>query len=100
MKIIAHSTLNAIVLSGTREQILEAQALIAQLDVPVDVIGGDTHIETLKNVLAKDLEDTLDRFIQEDISAEQQAAASRRRPAECAARARPLSSRTRSPTVC
>ncbi len=84
-KIVPHSTLNAILVSGTQEQILETQDLIARLDVPVELTGGDTHVIRLQNVLAKDLQETLTRFINEDIQAEQQAqqgqaAATQRRP--------------------
>lgn len=75
LKIVPHMTLNAILFSGTREQIIEGQELIAQLDVPLEATDGDTHVVRLKNVLAQDLYDTLSRFIGEDTSAEQQAQA-------------------------
>jgi len=75
LKIVPHSSMNSILLSGTREQIIEAQELIASLDVPIEHEDGDTHVIRLKNVLADDLYDTLNRFINDDIAAERQAQA-------------------------
>lgn len=73
LKILAYTPLNAVLLNGTREQILEAQDLIARLDVPVEASGGDQHVIRLKNVLSDDLRTTLNQFITEDQQAEQQA---------------------------
>ncbi len=75
MKIMPYQALNAILLAGTKEQIIEAQDLIARLDVPVEVLGGDLSVLRLKNVLADDLEKTLKTFINEDQAAETAAAA-------------------------
>ena len=84
LKIVPHNTLNAIILSGTRDQVIEGQGLIALLDVPVEANGGDTHVVRLKNVLADDLYDTLNRFIEQDSTAERantgQAGATTRQP--------------------
>jgi general secretion pathway protein D len=73
LKVLAHSTQNALLLSGTPEQIFEAVDLIAHLDVPVEAAGGDQHVVVLKNVLANDLRTTLNDFLQADQTAEQQA---------------------------
>ena len=70
LKIVPHNSLNAIILSGTQDQVIEGQGLIALLDVPADDTGGDTHVVRLKNVLADDLYDTLNRFIEQDTGAE------------------------------
>jgi general secretion pathway protein D len=75
LKIVAQPTLNSLILSGTPEQIVEAQDLIARLDVPIEEDAGDIHIYRLKNVLAQDLRDTLDQFLQQDLQAEQRAQA-------------------------
>ncbi|MEM7204747.1 MAG: secretin N-terminal domain-containing protein [Planctomycetota bacterium] len=85
LKIVPHVSLNALLISGTRDQIIEAQELIARLDVPLDETDGDTHVVRLKNVMASELRETLHAFIQEDLTSEQQAqagqtGASTRRP--------------------
>lgn len=84
LKIVPHNSLNAIILSGTHDQVIEGQGLIALLDVPADDGGGDTHVVRLKNVLAEDLYDTLNRFIEQDTGAERaqagQAGAQARQP--------------------
>jgi general secretion pathway protein D len=74
LKILAHSALNSLILSGSKDQLFEAQDLIARLDVPVEQIGGDYSIMRMQNVLSKDLQTTLARFINEDQQAETQAA--------------------------
>lgn len=75
LKILAHTPVNAIILSGSKDQLVDAQDLIAKLDVAVEVGGGDTSVMRLKNVLADDLQQTLSRFINEDQAAENAAAA-------------------------
>lgn len=75
LKIVPHASLNAILLSGTRQQIVEGQQLIAELDIPVEASGGDTHVIALKNVLANEMYETLNKFIQDDVGAERQAQA-------------------------
>jgi len=74
LKILAHTALNAIILSGNKDQLVDAQDLIARLDVPVEIAGGDTSVMRLKNVLSDDLQATLSRFINEDQAAENAAA--------------------------
>ena len=73
LKIAVHQSLRAIILSGTAEQILEAQELIAKLDVPVDESDTTVRVYRLKNVLADDLVTTLAQFVTDDQQAEQQA---------------------------
>ncbi len=86
LKILAHTTQNALLLSGMPDQIAEALELVAQLDVPIEVAAGDQHVIVLKNTLAEDMRATLNDFIQADLTAEQQAqqatqqAAGARRP--------------------
>ncbi|MHC4079333.1 MAG: secretin N-terminal domain-containing protein, partial [Planctomycetota bacterium] len=63
IKILAQPTTNTLILSGTREQVNVAKDIIAQLDLPLEITGGDSHVIRLQNVLAKDLRDTLNRFI-------------------------------------
>ncbi|MHC4515754.1 MAG: secretin N-terminal domain-containing protein [Planctomycetota bacterium] len=75
IKILAQSTTNTLILSGTREQVNVAKDIIAQLDLPLEITGGDSHVIRLQNVLAKDLRDTLNRFITDELQAEQQARA-------------------------
>jgi general secretion pathway protein D len=75
MKILAHSTLNALLLSGSADQVMEAQDLIAKLDTPVELADGSANVVRLKNVLAEDLRQTLQQFIDADQQAEQQAQA-------------------------
>ena len=75
LKIVAQPSLSSLILSGTPEQIVEAQDLIARLDVPIEADAGDIHVYRLKNVLAQDLRDTLDQFLQQDLQAEQRAQA-------------------------
>ena len=73
LKIVTNSTQKALVLSGTQQQVVEALDLIARLDVPGQPIEGTASVIRLKNVLAKDLRDTLHTFMQEDNQAETQA---------------------------
>ncbi len=73
IKIVPHMSLNALLLSGTHEQIVEAQDLIARLDIPYEAVDGDTHVITLRNVLAEDLRATLNQFIGDDLQAERTA---------------------------
>jgi general secretion pathway protein D len=75
LKIVAQPHLGSLILSGAPEQIVEAQDLIARLDVPIEADAGDIHVIRLKNVLAQDLRDTLDQFLQQDLQAEQRATA-------------------------
>jgi general secretion pathway protein D len=74
LKVVVHSSQKALVLSGTQEQVREALDLIARLDVPGLPIDGSANVIYLKNVLADDLQQTLNQFIVEDNQAEQQAA--------------------------
>jgi general secretion pathway protein D len=73
LKVVVHSSQKAVVLSGTQDQVREAQELIARLDVPGQPIDGAASVIQLKNVLANDLQQTLQNFLQEDNQAEQQA---------------------------
>ncbi len=75
LKILAHTALNALVLSGTREQVLEAMGIIAKMDAPVEQAQEDTHVVPVRNVEAKALRDTLNQFLQEDQTAQQAAQA-------------------------
>ncbi len=74
MKIAVHQSLKAVILSGTADQIREAQELIARLDVPAEPLDGTASVVRLKNVLAEDLRTTLNTFVTEDLNAERQAA--------------------------
>ncbi|MBM3974830.1 MAG: hypothetical protein FJ301_12095 [Planctomycetes bacterium] len=74
LKAVVHSSQKAVVLSGTAEQVRDAEELIARLDVPSQPVDGAASVVQLKNVLADDLADTLRNFLQEDNQAEQQAA--------------------------
>jgi general secretion pathway protein D len=74
LKVVVHSSQKALVLSGTDEQVREALELVARLDVPSQVLDGQAYVHNLKNVLAKDLRETLQQFLQDDNQAEQQAA--------------------------
>ncbi len=73
LKVVVHSSQKALVLSGTQEQVREALELIARLDVPGQPIDGAASVINLKNVLAADLQQTLQNFLQEDNNAERQA---------------------------
>ncbi|MGE3171930.1 MAG: secretin N-terminal domain-containing protein [Planctomycetota bacterium] len=73
MKIVVNPALKALVLSGTAEQVREALELIARLDVPPEPFDGQASVIPLKNVLAEDLQRTLNEFVAEDQRAEQQA---------------------------
>ncbi|MEZ5965760.1 MAG: secretin N-terminal domain-containing protein [Planctomycetota bacterium] len=75
IKILAHTALNAVILSGTREQVLEAMSLIVKMDQPVEQAQEDTHVVHVRNVEAKALRDTLSQFLQEDQTAQQAAQA-------------------------
>jgi general secretion pathway protein D len=75
LKVLAHGNLDAIVLSGTREEVLEAMNIVAKLDLPAEVDDSDTHVIRMRNVLAKELRDVLNQFIQEDLTAQQAAQA-------------------------
>jgi general secretion pathway protein D len=72
LTVIGLSSLNGILLSGPKSKIWEAQTIIAQIDLPFEIGGGDIHVIQLKNVLAEDLATTLRNFINEDLAAEQQ----------------------------
>src|SRR5690606_13604685 len=75
VKVLAHTALNALVLSGTREQVLEAMSIIAKMDAPVEQAQEDAHVIHSRNVEAKARRDTLREFLQEDVQAQQQAQA-------------------------
>ena len=75
LKVAVHTALKAIILSGTVEQIRDAQELIAKLDVPPEPFDGQASVVRLQNVLADELRTTLNQFVQEDQQAEQQAGA-------------------------
>jgi general secretion pathway protein D len=75
LKVVVHSSQKAVVLSGTPEQVNDAQELIARLDVPLEPVDGAASVMPLKNVLAQELEETLTRFLQEDNQAETNAQA-------------------------
>ena len=70
LKIVVHANQKALVLSGTQEQVREALELIARLDVPSQPIDGSANVIHLNNVLALDLQTTLNQFMQEDVQAE------------------------------
>ncbi|MFT4515710.1 MAG: hypothetical protein ACI91B_004429, partial [Planctomycetota bacterium] len=74
LKVIAHSSQKALVLSGEQGQVREALLLIARLDVPGPPIHGSVNVVYVKNVLAEDLAAMLNQFIAEDYSAETAAA--------------------------
>ena len=74
LKVVVHSSQKALVLSGTREHVIEALDLVARLDVPGQVIDGSASVINLKNVLADELQVTLNQFMQEDNAAETAAA--------------------------
>lgn len=87
---------NALILSGTADQIAEAQDLIARLDKPTEASNSDIHVVPLRNVLAEDLEPILSQFLQQDEQAEQQAQAqagqgAQRRPRSVVIEAHPES---------
>ncbi|HLQ39262.1 MAG TPA: secretin N-terminal domain-containing protein, partial [Planctomycetota bacterium] len=69
LKIAVHQSLHAIILSGTTEQIQEAQELIAKLDIPAEPVDGKANVIRLKNVLADDLRKVLAQFVQQDAQA-------------------------------
>jgi hypothetical protein len=75
MKVVVNPALKALVLSGTSEQVREALELIARLDVPPEPFDGQASVIPLKNVLAEDLQRTLNEFVAEDQRADQQAQA-------------------------
>lgn len=75
MKILPHTALNALILSGTREQVLEGMSIIAKLDGPVEQTQQDAHVVQVRNVQAKDLQETLRQFLQDDQTAQQAAQA-------------------------
>lgn len=75
IKILSQPTTNTLILSGTRAQVNEAKDIISELDLPLELTGGDAHVIHLQNVLAKDLRETLNRFITDELQAEQQARA-------------------------
>lgn len=75
LKVVVHSSQQALVLSGTADQVREALELIARLDVPGEPIDGEASVIYLKNVLAEDLRDTLNQFMREETQAERSAQA-------------------------
>lgn len=70
LKVLAHSSQRALVLSGAAEQVKDAMELIARLDVPAKTVEGSASVIQLKNVLADDLRQTLNEFLREDNAAE------------------------------
>ncbi|MEE2887309.1 MAG: secretin N-terminal domain-containing protein [Planctomycetota bacterium] len=85
VKVLAQVTTNMLIISGSREQVMEAKDLIAQLDRELEAAEGDSHVIQLQNVLVKDLAQTLKTFLDQEKQAEQQAqsgqaAAQARRP--------------------
>jgi general secretion pathway protein D len=73
VQVLAHGSLNALLVSGVPDRIVEALDLIAQLDRPIEASSSDIHVIQLKNVLAEDLQNTLRNFLREDLQAERQA---------------------------
>lgn len=73
LKIVVNTSQKAVVLSGIHEHVIEALELIARLDLPSQLVEGQASVIYLKNVLAEDLRQTLNQFMQEDNNAEQQA---------------------------
>jgi len=67
-----HGALNALLISGPPQRVIETLDLIAKLDRPVEYGGGDIHVVQLRNVLAEDLEEVLRNFLREDLQAERQ----------------------------
>jgi general secretion pathway protein D len=90
MKVLAQVTTNMLIISGSREQVLEAKDLIAQLDRELEAAEGDSHVIQLQNVLVKNLAQTLKTFLDQEKQSEQQA-----RSGQTAAQAR----RPRNPVV-
>ncbi len=89
MKVVVDPALKALVLSGTAEQVDEALELVARLDVPPEPFDGQASVIPLKNVLADDLQRTLNEFVAEDQRAEQQAQTGQPGGAGAARRPRP-----------
>lgn len=87
MKVVVNPALKALVLSGTGEQVDEALELVARLDVPPEPYDGQASVIPLKNVLADDLQRTLNEFVAEDQRAEQQSQAGQ--PGAAGAQRRP-----------
>lgn len=75
VKVLAHIALNALILSGTREQVLEGMSIVAKMDQPVEQAQEDAHVVQVLNVESKALRDTLNQFLQEDQTAQQAAQA-------------------------
>jgi general secretion pathway protein D len=75
VKVLALGSLNALLVSGEPARLAEALDLIARLDQPIEMGGGDIHVIQLRNVLAEDLQQTMREFLREDQQAEQQAQA-------------------------
>ena len=74
LKIVAHGAQNALVVSGTQEQLGEAAKLIARLDVPDIPIEGTASVVHLKHTLAEDIANTLKKLMVEDNLAKTSAA--------------------------
>jgi len=73
LKIVPLVSQNAIVLSGSERQVIEAQELIARLDLPTETSSTDIRVVPLKNVMAEDLRETLREFLDQDQNAERTA---------------------------
>ncbi|MCA8950465.1 MAG: hypothetical protein KDE27_13250 [Planctomycetes bacterium] len=73
LKVVVNSSQKALVLSGIQDHVDEALELIAQLDLPTQIGEGQASVIYLKNVLAEELRQTLNQFMQDDNNAEQQA---------------------------
>jgi general secretion pathway protein D len=74
LKVVVHSSQRSVVLSGTQDQVRDAQELIARLDVPNLPVEGQASVIPLRNVLAVELQKTLQDFLVEDNRAETNAA--------------------------
>jgi general secretion pathway protein D len=73
LKIQVIPSLRALILSGTPDMVNEAKELIARIDVRPDALDDTVSVYRLKNVLAKELQTTLQQFITDDTNAERQA---------------------------
>lgn len=75
VQVLALGSMNALLVTGEPNRIVEALDLIARLDQPIEASGSDIHTIQLKNVLAEDLQEVLRNFLREDLQAESQAQA-------------------------
>ncbi|MFT7535787.1 MAG: type II secretory pathway component GspD/PulD (secretin) [Hyphomicrobiaceae bacterium] len=68
LKIVVHDSQNALVLSGSQEQVREALILIARLDVSGLPVDAKANVIYLGNSLAEEMEETLKQFMTENTS--------------------------------